>query len=190
VELLEEAPPVEVEDTNPELEAMYRTLDRVLGSVQMADNKALIALTFQAGVLAGLGLIADSIKTALSPHTYGFYEWLMLGLLLVFFASLSVSTLKLFHTIAPRIAPPHSADHVSELFYFGGIANMPREQFYQRTRTMSRTQIHEAIAHIAYVNATIATKKFKNLRTSFLGLGVQMILYFSIVLLAVLQGHN
>ncbi len=175
--------------SDPELDASYRTLDRVLGSVQLADNKALIALTFQGGVVAGVALISDSVKTALAG-ALGFREYLIIIACLVFFVSLGWGTLKLFQTISPRIAPPHSSDHVSELFYFGGIANMKRDVFAARMRDLSEAQIHEAIVTITHVNANIALQKFKNLRHAFQGLGVQVILFVLIVMLSVLPHHG
>ncbi len=175
--------------SDPELEAAYRTLDRVLGAVQLADNKALIALTFQGGVVAGVALISDSVKSALAGKI-GPKEVAIIVACLVFFACLGWGTLKLFQTISPRIAPPHSSDHVSELFYFGGIANMKREEFAARTRDLDELRIHEAIVTITHVNANIAVQKFKNLRHAFQGLGLQVILFVIIVMLSVLPGGN
>lgn len=189
MELLDQPKRTEESDvSDPELDASYRTLDRVLGSVQLADNKALIALTFQGGVVAGVALISNSVKSALAG-AIGPKEISIIVACVLFFICLGWGTLKLFQTISPRIAPPHSSEHVSELFYFGGIATMKREVFAARTRDLDERQIHEAIVTITHVNANIALQKFTNLRHAFQALGLQVILFVVIVMLAVLPGH-
>lgn len=186
MEILESNLPGEpVPEADEELDAAYRTLDRVLGSIQSADNKALIALTFQGAIVAGLILVADGLKGAVNH--IGPFELAILFFLLAFFGCLCVSTLKLFQTISPRVVPPHSSEHVSELFYWAGIANMKREDFQRRMRDLDSAQIHEAVTHITYINAHIASAKFTNLRHAFQGLGLQVILYVVVVVLSVVH---
>lgn len=186
MEILDQRPPGEpIIEYDEELDAAYRTLDRVLGSIQSADNKALIALTFQGAIVAGLIIVADGLKGAVTH--IGPWEITILVFLLAFFGCLCVSTLKLFQTISPRVVPPHSSEHVSELFYWAGIANMKREEFQGRMLALTSPQIHEAVTHITYVNANIASAKFTNLRHAFQGLGLQVVLYVIVVVLAVLR---
>ena len=184
MELLEGPAAAESADADPTLDAAYRTLDRVLGSITHADNKALIALTFQGAIIAGLILVATPLKDIVTRH--GFWEIASVVALALFFVCLCISTLKLFETISPRFVPAKSPDHVSELFYFAGIAGMPGDVYLARLQQLDRAQIHEAVASITHVNAQIAVQKFKNLHLAYRGLGLQLILYVLIVLISVL----
>lgn len=187
MELLEQsARGSEASEGPPELEAAYRTLDRILDNISGADNKALIGLTFQGAIVAGLILVSDSLKGAVK--SFDVLNVLIIVSLLAFFAALCFSTLKLFQTISPRLVPPHSSEHVSELFYWAGIANMKRDEFQRRMKGLTNDEIHEAVTHITYVNANVALAKFKNLRHAFQGLGIQVILYVVVVMLSVLHG--
>jgi hypothetical protein len=172
--------PETVEDL--ELDTAYRTLDRIVDNIATADNKALIALTFQGAVVAGLIIIADQLS-----HTHEF-KWNVMHISVIvivaaFFCCLCWSTLKLFQTISPRIAPPHSAEHVSELFYFGGVVNTKHDEFKRRMRDLDLDQVHEAVTHITWVQAHIVQAKYKNLRHAFQGLGLQVILFVVFVTL-------
>jgi hypothetical protein len=172
-------PPVE----DLELDTSYRTLDRVVGNISSADNKALIALTFQGAVVAGLIIIADALSKV-KDFTWDGTQIAIIVAVAAFFCCLCWSTLKLFTTISPRIAPPHSPEHISELFYFGGIVNMKHDEFQMRMRDLTIEQVHEAVTHITYVQAHIVQEKYKNLRHAFQGLGLQVILFVVVVALA------
>lgn len=186
MELLERPKPSEgLPETDLELDAAYRTLDRVLGTISSADNKALIGLTFQGAIVAGTILIADSLKHVSLLH-FGLWEIALSVALLGFFVALCWSTLKLFQTISPRIVPPHSSAHVSELFYFAGIVNMGRDEFIQRMRDLQMDQVHEGVTHITFVNSVVATRKMMNLRHAFQGLGIQVVLYVLVVMISLL----
>jgi Family of unknown function (DUF5706) len=185
MELLEQPKPSTsglptVEDL--ELDTCYRTLDRVVGNISSADNKALIALTFQGAVVAGLIIIADALSKVSHSSKVGIEIAILLAVT-AFFVCLCWSTLKLFQTISPRIAPPHSAEHISELFYFGGIVNMGHDDFQVRMRDLTIEQVHEAVTHITWVQAHIVQAKYKNLRHAFLGLGLQVVLFVIVVAL-------
>src|SRR5579872_1189084 len=184
MELLEQPAGLTPSASDAQLDAAYRTLDRVLGSVVQADNKALIALTFQGAIVAGLALIASTLTGAIAH--FGPWQVATMIALGAFFVCLCTSTLKLFQTISPRIAPAHGPGHVSELFYFAGIANMAHADFFERSQVLSRVQIQEAISAITHVNARIAMQKFENLRAAYYGLGLQIILYIVVVLLSVI----
>lgn len=191
MELLETSPistePARSVLNDSQLDASYRTLDRVLGTVQMADNKALIALTFQGAIIAGLALVALPLQASI--HTRALSTWdILLGILLFgFFGCLALSTLKLFQTISPRIVHVKDTNHPSMLFYFGGIASMSIDEFADRLRDLGQEDIHTGIATITHVNSSIALKKFANLRVAFMGLGLQVLLYVVLVLVSLLR---
>jgi|SRR5947209_8105458 len=173
--------PPSVEDL--ELDTAYRTLDRIVDNIVSADNKALIALTFQGAVVAGLIIVADQLahahKMVLGPMWLG-----IIVVVAAFFSCLCWSTYKLFQTISPRIVPPHSAEHISELFYFGGIVNTKHDEFQRRMRDLSLEQVHEAVTHITFVQAHIVQAKYKNLRHAFQGLVLQVMLFVVVVSLS------
>jgi len=58
--------------TAARLEAAYRNLDRSIGWVQNADNKALIVLAFQGAVVAGLAALDQCLAQAVSRRLYPF----------------------------------------------------------------------------------------------------------------------
>lgn len=171
-----------------QLDAAYRTLDRVLGSVGLADNKALIALTFQGAIIAGLALIASPLASALGHGRISPGKLWVGILLLAFLIALCWSTLKLFQTISPRVTKATGLDHPSALFFWGGIASLSPDEFSARIRALNTDDIHDGIAQITFVNASIAKQKFQNLRAGFIGLGVQMVLYVMIILSSIFIG--
>jgi hypothetical protein len=173
--------PPAVEDL--ELDTSYRTLDRIVGNISSADNKALIALTFQGAVVAGLIIIADALSKVKDFH-WDAVQISIIVAVVCFFSCLCWSTLKLFQTISPRIAPPHSPEHISELFYFGGIVNTKHDDYQMRMRDLTIEQVHEAVTHITWVQAHIVQQKYRNLRHAFQGLGLQVILFVIVVALA------
>jgi hypothetical protein len=169
------------------LEASYRNLDRTLGSVTHADNKALIALTFQGAILAGLALIAGFLKSALQGKHNHWLVGVIIGFLVAFFICFCLATLRLFQTISPRIARTgHQDDHPSLLFFFGGIAGMGHDRFSARMHTITPEEIFEGVVTVTYSNALIAKEKFENLRHAYVFLGQQLVLYVVVVLLSVL----
>jgi hypothetical protein len=178
-----------LEPISHRLDASYRNLDRALGSVTMADNKALIALTFQGAIVAGLALIAGSLKSALQAQNSAWLTGGTICLLVLFFACFCMATLKLFQAISPRITPETHADHPSLLFFFGGIASMPHDVFAARMRALDPTTIHEGLIKVTHSTAMIAARKFGNLRIAYLFLGLQMLFYVGIVLTSVLPNH-
>jgi hypothetical protein len=175
------AGPPQIEDL--ELDTSYRTLDRIVANIATADNKALIALTFQGAIVAGLIIIADALSKTKDQHFGGILVGIVLSVVL-FFICLCWSTLKLFQTISPRIVPRHSPEHVSELFWFGGIVNMQHDEFQMRMRDLTIEQVHEAVTHITFVQAHIVQQKYANLRHAFMGLGAQVVLFVIVVSMA------
>jgi hypothetical protein len=168
------------------MDAAYANLDRAMGSVIQADNKALIALTFQGAIVAGLALITGSIKTSLEGQNSLAVRIPLVILLVAFFACFGVATLKLFQAITPRVRRDDDHDHPSLLFFWGGIAAMPPDAFASRMRKLHPGEIHDGLVRMTHNTAKIAVQKFANLRIAYICLGLQMVFYVGIVLLSVL----
>jgi Family of unknown function (DUF5706) len=168
------------------MDAAYRNLDRAVASVVQADNKALIALTFQGAIVAGLALITGSIRDTLRGNNSLAIRIPLVIILISFFACFGLATLRLFHAISPRIQNDDDAEHPSLLFFWGGIAAMPPEEFASKMRKLQPKEIHEGLVRMTHNTAKIALQKFANLRVGFTCLGLQMVFYVGIVLLSVL----
>jgi hypothetical protein len=63
---------------------------------------------------------------------------------------------------------------------------MPSDQFAAKMRKLQPSEIHEGLVRMTHNTARIALEKFANLRVAYTCLGLQMIFYVGIVLLAVL----
>lgn len=161
-------------------------LDRMLGWVTMADNKALIALTFQGAIIAGLAVMADPMRLIVASTTEPWRKWALLLVLLLFLGTFFASIWNLLRTIAPRIARHTGPFHPSDLFFYGSIAEMPLDEFVHRMERVQRPEVHAALLRITHINASIALKKFTNLRTAYWCLGAQMISFMLAALIILL----
>jgi pycsar effector protein len=157
------------------LEATYRNLDRILQWVAMADNKALIVLTFQGAMVAGVAWIVISLGST-SFHRLAAWQLILLGILLVvFFLFFCVSLLKSFEGIFPSIRPLDKETDRGHQFFFGTIAAMPLEEFKRQMQSLQPGDIEEGLIQLTHINAQIAAKKFECLRAAVRALGLEMV---------------
>ncbi len=176
-------------DPNPHIEyhldATQRNLDRMHAHVAMADNKALIALTFQGAMIAGFAVLATTLKPRLAndPRVI---QWAVVLLVVFFLITFLISTWTLFQAISPRVAPVESTDDPSEMFFFGSIAGMTSAEFMSRMNELDPEMIHVGLLKTTQSVARIAMQKYKNLRTAFTCLGIQMFFFMLAALLVVI----
>ncbi len=176
-------------DPNPHIEhhldATHRNLDRMHTHVAIADNKALIALTFQGGMIAGFAVLATTLKTHLQnqPHVVQVGVAILIVLFLLTFL---VSTWTLFQAISPRVTPMESTDDPSALFFFGSIARMSTEEFMSRMHELDPESIHVGLLKTTQSVARIAAEKYKNLRTAYICLGIQMLFFMMAAMLVII----
>jgi Family of unknown function (DUF5706) len=176
-------------DPNPHIEyhldATHRNLERMHTHVAIADNKALIALTFQGGVIAGFAVLATTLK----PHVANQPEWARVGVIVLvalFLITFLVSTWTLFQAISPRVTAQESMDDPSALFFFGSIAAMTTDEFLSRMHDLDPESIHMGLLKTTQSVARIAAKKYKNLRTAYICLGIQILFFMMAALLVVI----
>jgi hypothetical protein len=175
-------------DTNPHIEhhldATHRNLERMHTHVTIADNKALIALTFQGGVIAGFAVLATTLK----PHLANQPQVARVGvviLIALFLITFLVSTWTLFQAISPRMTPMESMDDPSALFFFGSIAAMSTEEFMARMHDLDPETIHMGLLKTTQSVARIAAQKYKNLQRAYICLGIQILFFMMAALLVV-----
>jgi hypothetical protein len=167
------------------LDATHRNLERMHTHVAIADNKALIALTFQGGVIAGFAVLATTLK----PHLANQPQWARVGvvvLIALFLITFLVSTWTLFQAISPRVTAMESMDDPSALFFFGSIAAMTTEEFLARMHDLDPESIHMGLLKTTQSVARIAAQKYKNLRTAYICLGIQILFFMMAALLVVI----
>lgn len=176
-------------DPNPHIEhhldATHRNLERMHTHVAIADNKALIALTFQGGIIAGFAVLATTLTGHLNSHPL-VLRVAIVALIVLFLLTFLASTWTLFQAISPRVRDLESIDDPSALFFFGTIAGMSSEEFLTRMRDLDPETIHDALLKTTQNVARIAATKYKNLQRAFLCLGIQIVFFLMAALLAVL----
>jgi hypothetical protein len=182
-------PSMRTVEPNPHLEhhldATQRNLERMHTHVAIADNKALIALTFQGAIVAGFAVLATTLK----PHVESESVPVKFGvvvLVVLFLVTFLISTWKLFQAISPRVTPTESLDDPSALFFFGTIAGMTTDEFMNRMNRLDPEAIHIGLLKTTQSVARIATAKYKNLQTAYVCLGIQMFFFMLAALLVVI----
>src|SRR5438270_1788352 len=103
-------------DPNPHIEhhldATHRNLERMHTHVAIADNKALIALTFQGAMIAGFAVLATTLKGHLSNGSQVLWVGFVI-LIILFLLTFLASTWTLFQAISPRVTALESLDDPS-----------------------------------------------------------------------------
>jgi hypothetical protein len=175
-------------DPNPHIEhhldATHRNLERMHTHVAIADNKALIALTFQGGMIAGFAVLATTLKDHLNNGSQVLWVGFVI-LIILFLLTFLASTWTLFQAISPRVTALESIDDPSALFFFGTIANMSTDEFLGRMRSLDPETIHDALLKTTQSVARIADAKYKNLQRAYICLGIQILVFILAALLVV-----
>jgi hypothetical protein len=166
------------------LDATHRNLERMQGHVAQADNKALIALTFQGAMIAGFAVLATTLKSQIN-HQSHVIQALTILLIVLFLITFLISTWKLFEAISPRMHPMESTDDPSALFFFGSVAGIPPDEFVRRVQGLHPEDIHDGLLKTTQSVARIAAEKYRNLRTAYICLGIQMLFFMLAALLVV-----
>lgn len=158
-----------VSTTPDRLEAAYRNLDRSIGWVQNADNKALIVLAFQGAVVAGLAAAGDPLRTTIEHQRASWQPPTIIVLLIVFTIAFAFSAWKSLRTLLPDA----TARGVSP-FFFGSIAGMNEADFRATMRQLDGTHIEEELNRQTFIVSGIADRKFARLRFSIIALAVEL----------------
>jgi hypothetical protein len=158
------------------LDATHRNLERMQGHVAQADAKAYIALTFQGGVVAGFAIFAVALKDQIRdlPEALRLLTILFVALFLLTFL---LSGWKLFEAISPRVHGLQVSEGPSALFFFGTVAGMETQAFMDRMNELDPEEIHEGVLRTTQAVARIAAQKYRNLRTAFFFMGIEMLFF-------------
>jgi|GEM_PF-6823948 len=142
------------------IEANYKNLERVILWIENADLKANIILGFNGGLIAILLQYIPNILNAI--RCYSTYKSLSLIIILaVFLIFFTLSIYNAFRVIFPDITPRKSKN---QLFYFLTIIGYSKETFMEQMCTITDEKILKTLADQTYINATIASNKFRHIR--------------------------
>lgn len=157
------------------LDASYRNLERIAGWITNADNKALILLTFQGAVVAGVAATAGAARVAIDQQPMPALAWVLWGLLGLGLLAFGGSVYTSLRAIVPDITPrEREAGHQSP-FYFASIAALSLEHFSARMRALDTPAIEKELLRQTHVNAGIALRKFQRVNYSVKWLGVELV---------------
>ncbi|HEX6508138.1 MAG TPA: Pycsar system effector family protein [Chloroflexota bacterium] len=175
-------------ESNPHIEyhldATHANLERMHGHVAQADNKALIALTFQGGMIAGFAVLATVLKSQLQRQAVELRVMAII-LIVLFLITFLIATWKLFEAISPRVTPMESMNDPSALFFFGSIAGMDTDEFMSRMHNLHPQEIHDGLLKTTQSVARIAAEKYRNLRTAYICLAIQLLFFMVAALLVI-----
>ena len=144
---------------NLEAAATLAARSSVGGETAGADGKAAGVLTLLSIMYMVLGRFGPELKGVLHQ---GGPARVICGLLLLGFATMALcAVVQAFRTIVPRFCKAKPS-----LAFFGEIARLSREEYFERVESMT---MRDALDHILSYNhtaATICVEKYKQLRRS------------------------
>jgi Family of unknown function (DUF5706) len=166
------------------LDASYRNLDRAIAWVSNADTKALVVLAFQGAVLTGLAAFGEPLRASVENQRTCWLPALLLSGMAVFLAVLCFSLWESFRTLFPDITPRDAQESTGSPFFFATISRMPLEDFNVRMSSLEIRDIEREVVKQTHVVASIATRKFTNLKHAFISLGLELFFLFGVVIVA------
>jgi Family of unknown function (DUF5706) len=168
-------------DADVRLETANRNLDRILGSVSNADNKALIFLTFD-GVIAGaLSVTGQPLLAALTAPRPDVTRWVVLGLAALFALLFLTSVGSTMLALVPSVSTKDEDGEKLSPFFFGAISRMSRQQFISAYESLDAAQVERELLIQIYINSGIVTRKYAHIRRAVILLA-QAALVFAIAL--------
>ncbi|MDA8218154.1 MAG: DUF5706 domain-containing protein [Dehalococcoidales bacterium] len=172
------------------MEASYKNIERVVGWIGNADNKALIVLAFQGAIIAGGAAAIGLLKPAMAwqpTQVQGILFSLLLGGFAVAFI---LSVYNSVRAPNPDVTPREQEEGQGSPFFFGSIAAMSLDDFRARMHRLDVAGIEDELIRQTHVNAGIASRKFGRLRLAIVNLGLELaFLVAAAGLLAVWLAH-
>ncbi len=152
-------PPIESRSVGPlpltadqMLRSQETTLARLVTTGAIADSRSGLVISSNIGMLGAL--VASLSGTAL--RTAGAGLWLMLGLT----TAICVTSI----AMAALAALPRLGTRPGSLVFFGSIAEMSREAYFERLRTVPQIEFAHDLADQCHRVAVLATMKFRWVR--------------------------
>lgn len=138
---------------------LYSNLDV---QIQIADNKAHLVMAANTILLTGLALNSSSAETIFNDLSNPLAILALLSTLAMvgmIFGSLYYALM----VARPRLIPASEQDN---LFFFGDISNLQREEFVQRFMGQNMTEIKAAVLQQVHARSKVVMRKYADSRRS------------------------
>lgn len=134
------------------LRSQETTLARLVATGAIADSRSGLVISSNIGMLGAL--VASFSRTTLLSA--GSWVWLMVGLT----AAACVASI----AMAALAAFPRPGNRPGSLLFFGSIAEMPRELYFERLRAVPHVDFAHDLADQCHRVAVLAAMKFRWVR--------------------------
>lgn len=135
------------------LRSQETTLTRLVATGTIADSRSGLVISSNIAMLGAL--VASASRTTL-PATVASWWWLLVGLTSAgCLASIAMAALAAF---------PRPGTRPGSLVFFGSIAEMPREAYCERLRTVPQVDFARDLADQCHRVAVLAALKFRWVR--------------------------
>ncbi len=173
------------------IEANYKNLERVIGFVSVADNKAKFILSIELVILGFLMTQAKIVFRiiALCWKWNGFLKVCGGGVLIVFALYIFFAIISIVNLIKVIIPKRKVETGKKSLFYFQTITKMNPNEFKNKVKNISEEEIIEELSDQTYNNAVIVGKKFDEIQTSIKWLFCSLVLWLLLlIIIAIYDG--
>lgn len=182
-----EVVPESSEHISTKINDAIATLDRNIAFVSNCDNKTSIVLTAMGVFLTiiltndGLDAIFKIVKTCISQKNFCNILYLM-----CFIVSLGVLLFGFYNLCSVLIArTKNTAPSNSSIFFSGIIKNSNRDSYHERFITMTQEEYLDDLISEIYINAEIATIKYKKYNVGFKCLMIGFIVFVIMLLIGI-----
>lgn len=174
-----------------QIEANYKNLDRALGFVSVADNKAKFILSIELVILGFLMTQAKSVFDIIITFWLSKYILKILGatgLLIIFVLYIFlaiVSIIYLMRVISPKRKPFTGK---KSLFFYQAIAEMDSADFKNRMKDITDEEILGELSDQTFNISKAVVEKFDEIQSSIKWLSASFVLW--LIMLIVIAIHN
>lgn len=139
------------------IQLVESNLERVIGWIRHNDGKIAVINAFQT-ILVGLFIgKLDDIICIIKYYPFDLTQYILCTSLILFVAFYTLSLRYVLRSLYPDIKPLEPS-HV----FFGGIAQMQREEFSKEFEKLSDSNLIDEMNKQIHINSQIAVYKFKN----------------------------
>jgi len=168
-----------------QLELGISILQHVESQLNRADSKAQFTFTLDTLLIASSAFFGQGVTSNAALSSTGPFLYLVATLSAAVFFALFISTIYALLAVIPRLTPKKNARN--NIFYFGNIVQLKREDFVEDYLDKSQGEIQKMLMSEVYDLSIIAERKFSLVRVShiflFISLGFWSILQTILVLI-------
>jgi len=168
-----------------QLELGISILQHVESQLNRADSKAQFTFTLDTLLIASSAFFGQGVTSNAALSSTGPFLYLVATLSAAVFFTLFISTIYALLAVIPRLTPKKNAHN--NIFYFGNIVQLKREDFVEDYLDKSQGEIQKMLMSEVYDLSIIAERKFSLVRVShiflFISLGFWSILQTILVLI-------